>query len=267
MALDIFKRLAAYLRPLVLLAVAVYGALLVMLEIVTFQTRPRDILSPNKLSERTFAKLWLRIDQTIAARELETDIPKLIAQAYGTVLEVGPGSGNQLPRYDISKLERIYGVEPNIDLHDALRSNIKKHGLSDVYTIVPCGLEDLEKLREYGIVAESVDTVTSVQVLCSVPEPAAMVKDLYRLLKPEGQMIVYEHVKSEDYLSQWVQLVYNFVWPYAVGNCHLDRPTGKYLLEAGSWSTIELETPKDEDAWMLLPPVYGRLVKWGSGAK
>lgn len=149
------------------------------------------------------------LDQTIAARELETDIPKLIAQAYGTVLEVGPGSGNQLPRYDISKLERIYGVEPNIDLHDALRSNIKKHGLSDVYTIVPCGLEDLEQLREYGIVAESVDTVTSVQVLCSVPEPAALVKDLYRLLKPEGQMIVYEHVKSEDYLSRWVQRMYS----------------------------------------------------------
>ncbi|KAF6220452.1 hypothetical protein HO133_002884 [Letharia lupina] len=267
MTLDIFKRLVAYLEPLGFLAIAAYGAFLVLLEIVTFQTRPKDVLSPSKLSERIFGKLWLRIDETIAAGELETDLPKLVAKAYGTVVEVGPGSGNQLPRYDISKIDRIYGVEPNVDLHDALRSNVKVNGLSDVYTIVPCGVENIEKLSEYGIEPGTIDTVTSVQVLCSVPKPAALVKDLYQLLKPGGQMIVYEHVKSEDYISQLVQLVYNFVWPYALGNCHLDRPTEKHLLEAGSWSTIELETPKEADAWMVFPHVSGRLVKWGSGAK
>ena len=118
---------------------------------------------------------------------------------------MGPGSGTQLSRYDKSKIDRIYGVEPNADLHDALRSNVKKHGLSDVYTIVPCGVEDLGKLREYGIETESIDTVTSIQVLCSVLEPAEMPKHLYRLLKPGGQMIVYEHVKSEDYVSHLFQ--------------------------------------------------------------
>lgn len=118
---------------------------------------------------------------------------------------MGPGSGHQLPRYDISKINRIYGVEPNLDLHDALRSNIKKHSLSDVYTIVPCGVEDLEMLRTYSIMSEGVDTIVSVQVLCSVPKPAALMKDLYQLLKPGGQMIVYEHIKSEDYVSQLVQ--------------------------------------------------------------
>ena len=49
-----------------------------------------------------------------------------------------------------------------------------------------------------------------------------------------------------------------------MGNCHLDRPIGHYLLEAGSWGTIELETPKDEDGWMVFPHVSGRLVKWGA---
>ncbi len=149
----------------------------------------------------------------MAAGELETDLPTLVAKAYGTVLEVGPGSGNQLPRYDVSKIDRIYGVEPNAELHDALRGNVKKHGLSDVYTIVPCGVEDLEKLKRYGVETESIDTVTSVQVLCSVPEPAALVKDLYRLLKPGGQMIVYEHVRSEDYVSRMVQgISLQFYW-------------------------------------------------------
>ena len=46
-----------------------------------------------------------------------------------------------------------------------------------------------------------------------------------------------------------------------MGNCQLNRPTGKYLLEAGKWSTVELDMPKEEDGWMILPHVSGRLVK------
>ena len=76
MALDILKRLAAYFFPLRLLAIAAYGmhsepnpspnthftgAFLVILEIVTFQSRPKDVFSPRRLSERVFGKLWLRI--------------------------------------------------------------------------------------------------------------------------------------------------------------------------------------------------------------
>jgi len=121
------------------------------------------------------------------------------------VLEIGPGSGNQLSRYDRSKVERIYGVEPNVDLHAALRATIKECGLSDVYTIVPCGVEDGEVLRKYGVEGESVDTVLSVQVLCGVPRPEVVVKELYRFLKPGGQMIVYEHVRSDDFVSRSVQ--------------------------------------------------------------
>lgn len=46
-----------------------------------------------------------------------------------------------------------------------------------------------------------------------------------------------------------------------MGNCHLDRPTGQYLLQAGSWRSVELETPKDEDRWQVFPHLTGRLVK------
>ena len=152
--------------------------------------------------------LTRRPDSAIAAVDAITGVPELVAKAHGTVLELGPGSGTQLPRYDLSKIDHVYGVEPNVDLHDALRSNVKKAGLSDVYTIVPCVIEDFAKLKEYGLEAESVDTITSMQVLCSVPEPEKLARDLYRLLKPGGQMIVYEHVKSEDYVSRFVQCIY-----------------------------------------------------------
>lgn len=145
------------------------------------------------------------MNTTIATNELSTVLPSLVAKASGTVLEIGPGSGNQLARYDRSKIDRIYGVEPNVDLHAALRATIKECGLSDVYTIVPCGVEDVVTLRKYGIEGASVDTVLSVQVLCGVPKPEKVVKELYRFLRPGGQMIVYEHVRSDDLVSSFVQ--------------------------------------------------------------
>ena len=140
-----------------------------------------------------------------AARDEETVLPKLVPQASGTVLELGPGMGNQLPRYDVSKLTKVYGVEPNAGLHDALRTKVKECGLENIYEIIPCGVEDVAALKKHGISAGSVDTVLSVQVLCSVPDPDEILRRLYILLKPGGRLITYEHVKSRDPLSSLVQ--------------------------------------------------------------
>ena len=110
-----------------------------------------------------------------------------------------------MSRYDTSKITKVYGVEPVFDLHQSLREKIKASGLVDVYEIVPCGIEDVVELKKHGLVLESVDTILSVQVLCSVPDPSEMLRRLYALLKPGGQLIVYEHVKSKDIMSSVVQ--------------------------------------------------------------
>jgi len=69
----------------------------------------------------------------------------------GTVLEIGPGSGNQLPRYTASQITKIYGVEPNTSLHPELRENVRKLGLEEKYVLVGCGIEDVEGLRRAGV--------------------------------------------------------------------------------------------------------------------
>ena len=119
-----------------------------------------------------------------------------MGKANGTVLEVGPGNGNQL---------RIYGVEPNVDLHDALRKTVKERGLSDIYTIVPCEAGDFQTLAKNGIEKRSMDTALSVQVIYGMPSPQETTKGMYELLKSGGQMIVYEHVESHDTISHFVQ--------------------------------------------------------------
>ncbi|CAF9920549.1 hypothetical protein IMSHALPRED_004959 [Imshaugia aleurites] len=197
----------------------------------------------------------------LADGDRQTAVPALVSEACGIVLELGPGIGSQLPRYDTSKITKIYGVEPNVDLHKSLRENIKTSGLIDVYEIIPCGVEDVVELKKHGIVLGNIDTILSVQVLCSVPDPNEMLRRLYALLRPGGQLIVYEHVKSKDLISSMVQNVYNVFWPFFIGNCHLNRTTQHSIMQAGDWRRIELTSPTSEDAWLVFPRIYGRLWK------
>ena len=89
--------------------------------------------------------------------------------------------------------------------HDKLRVRIKEAKLDDIYTIVPCGIEDASELEKYGISRESVDTVLTCQVLCSVPQPEETVRHLYRLLKRGGKLIAYEHIRRQETVFRTVQ--------------------------------------------------------------
>jgi SAM-dependent methyltransferase len=132
-------------------------------------------------------------------------IPKLVAAAEGTVLELGPGVGNQLPRMDQSRILHVYGVEPNLAFIPALRDKAAECGMEGRYTIIPCGIEDTDILEKSGVLPGTVDTVLSTQVLCSAPKPELVVKDLYRMLRPGGKLIFWEHHYNHDLLSRIVQ--------------------------------------------------------------
>lgn len=149
-----------------------------------------------------------------AEKEKETPVPGLVSQACGMVLEIGPGIGNQIPRYDKSKITKIYGVEPNPDFKEGLERQIKAAGLTDEYSIVPHGIDDAKALEKYGIKPESIDTILDIQVLCSVPDPEAAAKAMYGMLKPGGKWIVYEHVRSRDVVSRWVQSTFSLLMSF-----------------------------------------------------
>ena len=256
----------------------------------------KALLAPSVLHDRAFAQLWLmwslyflhrsmvyplitKSGPEIFENDKETMVPALVASAYGTVLELGPGTGSQLSRMDQSKVTKVYGIEPVTALHDSLRTKIKETRMDDIYTIVPCGVENTTELERYGIEPGSIDTILSVQVLCSVADPDAVLKQLYKLLKPGGQIVVYEHIRNDDFLSRMMQRMSSFspailaltcssdfytvtgAWPFIMGNCCLNRPTQQYLLRAGDWAQNELQTDQREKSSSLFPRVTGTLTK------
>lgn len=73
----------------------------------------------------------------VAEAENDTVVTRFLFEAAGVVIELGAGSWNQAPRYDLSRVAKIYRVEPVTDLHGKLRASIKKAKLDNVYTVVP----------------------------------------------------------------------------------------------------------------------------------
>ena len=141
----------------------------------------------------------------ISANEETTAVPSLVGSVSGVVLELGPASGSQIPRYDAAKLMKVYGVEPCKSLHEGLRATAKKHDLGDIYEIVPYGIEDEAELARVGITEGTIDTVLSIQVLCSVKDPKETAKLLYRLLRPGGSVVLYEHIRSDGMIDRQIQ--------------------------------------------------------------
>lgn len=80
-----------------------------------------------------------------------------------------------------------------------------KHGLRDRYKLVACGIEDSDVLREEGITEGSLDAVLCIQVLCAVKDPKNVMKEVWKLLKPGGKFIFWEHGRSTNRLTTVAQ--------------------------------------------------------------
>src|SRR4051794_22671402 len=110
-----------------------------------------------------------------------TPLPQLVPACAGVVLEIGPGMGNQLYFFDKSKITRIVGVEYSAKFLPELRGQIPEHKVGEVYEVVIGGIEDSDVLEKHGITPESVDTILSTGVLCSIPNPEAVMREMYKL--------------------------------------------------------------------------------------
>jgi SAM-dependent methyltransferase len=125
--------------------------------------------------------------------------------AEGVVLEVGPGVGSQLDRFDKSKIKHIYGVELNPAMVPALLAEVETAQLQDKYTVIQGAVEDERLLADYGLGAGSVDSIVCIGTLCSVNNPERVMHRMYTLLKPGGVFIFWEHRRSNDLLTRLVQ--------------------------------------------------------------
>ncbi|KAI0972463.1 methyltransferase type 11 [Xylaria arbuscula] len=211
-----------------------------------------------QIRDVALATMFSKTSKGFIAFEDTTIVPSLVQAASGVVLELGPGPGNQIHRFDPS-VTHVYGVEPNLYYKDVIEAKVKEHGLHNKYTFVAARLEDSDILEAAGITEGSLDSVLCIQVLCSVQEPKKVMKQVWKLLKPGGKFIFWEHGWSKHPLTMAEQALLNPAWSTFVG-CHMTRNVLADILGGGEWENPgEIEAP--EDPTSVLPRIQGVLIK------
>ncbi|MDH3616222.1 MAG: methyltransferase domain-containing protein [Gammaproteobacteria bacterium] len=165
------------------------------------------------------------INLACGSRPTRKQREKIVPRASGDVLEIGFGSGLNLPFYDRDKVRHIWGLEPSEGMRRLCRGSISKSEL-DVELIDLPG-------EEIPLDDDSVDTVLVTYTLCTIPEVAVALQGMRRVLKPRGRVLFCEHGKAPDPNVQKWQERLNPAWKKISGGCSMRRDIPAILQEAG----------------------------------
>lgn len=169
----------------------------------------------------------------VAMRQ-ETFLPyrqRLVDGARGRVLEIGVGSGLNLPWYP-AVAGPVAGLDPSSRLLARARQ-VRRRGAS---------IELIEGSAEaLPLDDESVDTVVSAWTLCSIPDVNAALREVRRVLRPSGQFLFVEHGRAPDERVEHWQNRLTPMWKRLAGGCHLNRPI-RQLVEDAGFGIARLET-------------------------
>jgi ubiquinone/menaquinone biosynthesis C-methylase UbiE len=146
----------------------------------------------------------------------------LLSGLEGTVLEIGVGTGLNLPHYQ--QAEKVVAVEPDPSMARRLPGRIAE---ASVPVEVVAGSAETLPFPDGAF-----DTVVITFVLCSVADPAAALAEIRRVLAPRGRLVLLEHVRGDDELARWQNRLTPLHRKLA-GNCHLNRDTKRAVAEAG----------------------------------
>jgi len=157
---------------------------------------------------------------------------RVVSSATDRVLEIGIGSGLNLPLYG-STVGEILGLEPAPGMMSMAQRAAARSGRA--ITLIAGSAEAIP------LEADSVDTVLTTWTLCSIPRAGDALKEMRRVLRPNGQLLFVEHgLAPEANVQRWQDRLTPF-WRRIGGGCHLNRPI-RTLIENAGFSIAELTT-------------------------
>jgi SAM-dependent methyltransferase len=197
--------------------------------------------------------LWARVSALIydpflhvgEAAGMRAARKSLLEQAAGRVIEVGAGTGLNFPHYPPAARELIL-VEPEPAMRRRLERRVRRSDRQAV--IVDASAEGLP------VADQSVDTVVSTLVLCTVEQPDWALAEIARVLRPGGQLLFIEHVRAESPALAWWQDRLVGPWLRFACGCRCNRATVELMRACG----FEVEASKG--AWRAMPPIVRPLM-------
>lgn len=172
------------------------------------------------------------IDMAMRNRELVAYRERVLSAAEGRVLEIGIGSGMNLPFYG-PRVTQVVGLDPAPQLLAMTREKIRECSsplelVEGSAEAIPASLQDF-------------DTVVTTWTLCSIPQASVALAEMRRVLKPGGQLLFVEHGRApEPGVRKWQDRL-TPVWKCIGGGCHLNRPI-RELVENAGFSIQQIQT-------------------------
>jgi ubiquinone/menaquinone biosynthesis C-methylase UbiE len=164
------------------------------------------------------------INLSMRNRDLVPYRERVISAAEGRVLEIGIGSGLNLPFYS-AQVREIIGLEPSRQLADMTRRAARDVTLS--VSLLDASAEAIP------LDSGSIDTVVTTWTLCSVPGVNQALAEMRRVLRPGGQLLFVEHgLSPEPGVQKWQDRL-TPIWKRIGGGCHLNRPIQVLIENAG----------------------------------
>jgi ubiquinone/menaquinone biosynthesis C-methylase UbiE len=162
---------------------------------------------------------------------------KIAPLAAGRVLEIGIGSGLNLPLYDPAKVKHVWGLDPSLELWAMAAKTAARAEFSVEF--IKAGAEAIP------LDDSCADTVVVTYTLCTLSSLALALGEMRRVLKPDGRLIFCEHGAAPDEAVRRWQDWLNPIWKRIAGGCNLNLPIPSLLQQAGFkiWSMNAMYLP------------------------
>ena len=150
---------------------------------------------------------------------------KVVPLAKGKVLDIGIGSGLNIPFYNSDKIDIVIGIDPSHELIE-----LAKELANDSKASIDFVIGSAESIPYPD---NFFDTVLVTYTMCTIPNVAIANKEMWRVLKDDGRLIFCEHGLAPDKkISKWQNRIDPF-WGKIAGGCHLNRDIQKLITDAG----------------------------------
>jgi SAM-dependent methyltransferase len=195
---------------------------------------------------RAFALLYDPIVWVSERAGLRAHRKQLLSRARGYTVEIGSGTGLNLPHYP-DDLDELVLAEPDAPMRARLERKLSRSKR-------PARLIDAPAER-LPFPDKSVDTIVSTLVLCTVDAPDLALREIARVLRPEGQLLFLEHVRSESpMLARWQDRL-SAPWRGFARGCRCNRATAELI------GTCGLQLGQTHEAsWHGMPPIVRPLI-------
>lgn len=155
------------------------------------------------------------LDKACGIGPIEKQRAKIVPLARGRVVEIGIGSGLNLPHYDPARVSSITGIDP--DEHIWKRSAARRAAAD--FPIDRIGLSG----ESIPLDDATADTVVVTYSLCTIPDPVSALREMRRILKPDGEILFCEHGQAPDAkVARWQSRI-DPLWKHIAGGCHSGR--------------------------------------------